>query len=234
MNNPIYTTPPALFPPLGQPHGFRCCGNRCYYRIVGDVVQQFCVLCLHRQCTIRFGMSSVYEKNDRKNEGAEVYTLIDGTKRWIVESSEEIAPDIYTTDERLLLPDDECRTYAAARCVEVLQTVLLPWFEANTTPKQAMEAMQAVRTAEGRDMQKPQYEDIGFLLAMQQWEQAASILEAYFVAQTVPCNCTWRSENTSWAIPLYHALQTNDLSFVRAYMDQRKNETCRAFKWKQV
>ena len=80
-------------------------------------------------------MSSVYEENDRKNEGAEVYTLIDGTKRWIVESSEEIAPGVYTTDERLLQPDDGCHAYVAARCTKVLQTVLLPWFEANTTPK---------------------------------------------------------------------------------------------------
>ena len=63
MNNPIYAATHAQFVPLVQPLGFRCIGNRYYYRIVGDVVQQFCVLCLHRQCTIRFGMSSVYEKN---------------------------------------------------------------------------------------------------------------------------------------------------------------------------
>ena len=118
MNNPIYAATHAQFVPLVQPLGFCCIGNRYYYRIIGDVVQQFCVLCLHRQCTIRFGMSSVYEENDRKNEGAEVYTLIDGTKRWIVESSEEIAPGVYTTDERLLQPDDGCHAYVAARCTK--------------------------------------------------------------------------------------------------------------------
>ena len=142
MSNPIYAATHAQFMPLVQPLGFRCIENRYYYRIVGDVVQQFCVLCLHRQCTIRFCMSSVYEENDRKREGAEVYTLIDGTKRWIVESSKELAPSVFATDERLLQPDGDYFAYAAARCTEVLQKVLLPWFEANTTPKQAMEAMQ--------------------------------------------------------------------------------------------
>ena len=131
-------------------------------------------------------------------------------------------------------PDDDYFAYAAARCTEVLQKVLLPWFEANTTPKQAMEAMRTVRAAEGWDMQKPQDKDVGFLLATQQWAQAAAILNAYFVTQTVPCNRIWRDENAAWAIPLCHALQANDLPFVRAYMDKRKAETCRAFKWKQI
>ncbi len=234
MSNPIYAATHAQFMPLVQPLGFRCIENRYYYRIVGDVVQQFCVLCLHRQCTIRFCMSSVYEENDRKREGAEVYTLIDGTKRWIVESSKELAPSVFATDERLLQPDGDYFAYAAARCTEVLQKVLLPWFEANTTPKQAMEAMRTVRAAEGWDMQKPQDKDVGFLLATQQWAQAAAILNAYFVTQTVPCNRIWRDENAAWAIPLCHALQANDLPFVRAYMDKRKAETCRAFKWKQI
>ena len=83
-------------------------------------------------------------------------------------------------------------------------------------------------------MQKPQDKDVGFLLATQQWALAAAILNAYFVAQTAPCNRAWRDENAPWAIPLYHALQANDLSFVRAYMDKRKEETYRAFKWKQI
>jgi len=82
----------------------------------------------------------------------------------------------FATDERLLQPDDDYFAYAAARCTEVLQKVLLPWFEANTTPKQAMEAMRTVRAAEGWDMQKPQDKDVGFLLATQQWAQAAAIL----------------------------------------------------------
>lgn len=230
MRNPIYRITHEQFAPLAEPLGFHCIEHRYYYRIVNDVVQQFCLLWLGRECTIRFSLSSVYEKNERKSEGFELSRLIDGTNNWIVPSSKEISPRVFAADPMLLTLTEESYRYVADRCTDALRSSLLPWFSANTDSENSLSAMRRVRDIhEG----VPEFKDLGFLLAMKEWAQVKTILKAYFVDCTIPCREAWMKEMQQEYLPLYDALVKGDLNAVQTYMDAKKQDTYREFKWKQ-
>ena len=62
-----------------RPLGFRS-RDRFYYRIVNDVVQQFCLLYRNLDFTLRFDVASVYADNILA-EGHDIYRLINGTNQ---------------------------------------------------------------------------------------------------------------------------------------------------------
>ena len=82
MANSFYQIVKQRINPIVKPFGFRI-RDRFYHRIINNVVQQFCLLHLARDFTIRFHIFSVYDDNYRTMEGDEVHRLIDGTNDWL-------------------------------------------------------------------------------------------------------------------------------------------------------
>ena len=79
----FYSIAKQAITPIVKPLEFRCRG-RFYYRIIDNVVQQFCLLWLNHDFTIRFNISSVYADNDRLIEGNEVAKIINGSNNmWL-------------------------------------------------------------------------------------------------------------------------------------------------------
>lgn len=83
MSTLFYSTTKRALAPIVKPLGFRCKG-RFYHRIIDNVVQQFCLLWLNHDFTIRFHISSVFGDNDKHIEGSEIAKLIDGSNNmWL-------------------------------------------------------------------------------------------------------------------------------------------------------
>lgn len=75
MQNAFYSAVIKQIEPQVAPLGFRH-DRQYYYRIVQDVVQQFCPLWLHHDFTIRFTLRSLYQDNMRRAEGLDVMQLV--------------------------------------------------------------------------------------------------------------------------------------------------------------
>lgn len=82
MQNAFYSAVRKQIEPQVAPLGF-CLDRQYYYRIVQDVVQQFCPLWLHHDFTVRFTLRSLYQDNTRRAEGLDVMQLVDGSNRWL-------------------------------------------------------------------------------------------------------------------------------------------------------
>ena len=211
MPNPFYPAAKAAIQPLAAEAGFRSRGRH-FYRITNDVVQQFCLLSLRGNYTIRFHISSVYDENRYDAEGVEVCRLIDGTGFFLSNRPQLLVPDPFDPDYRVSLET----------CVEVCETALraylLPWFE------QTADSERAFRQAQALGMLAPRGEPrarncLGFLLALGRTEEAAALL------RQEPA-CEYRE--------LCRAVTAQDGAFLRAYMEQKKAATYAEFKWKPL
>ena len=89
----FYKAAKAAIDPMVKPLGFRRCG-RFYYRIVNDIVQQFCLFWLRFDFTVRFRVTSVYDSSAELIEGDEIYQLINGTNEWLGLRMVETTPGV--------------------------------------------------------------------------------------------------------------------------------------------
>ena len=224
----FYPTAKRAIAPVVKPLGFRCQG-RFYHRIVGNVVQQFCLLWRNHDFTIRFHISSVYAENDRYMEGNEAAKLIDGTNTWL---GQRLVPE--EQPQRFSLQDPASGPFpdvsgCADTCVEVLTNYLLPWFQA------ACDSASAYRMAKEAKLfllpyQEPDsYRSLGFLLDQRQWEQSAALLKFYLDHSQLYRQKWWIPREPEYQ-RLYEALIQTDTAYLERYMRWKREATYRLFR----
>lgn len=218
--------------PVVKPLGFHSF-NRYYYRITGGVVQQFCLLWLRRNFTIRFLLSSVYDDNDRTREGDDIYRLIDGTSTFL-----SMRPDKFCANPSALfptgplLPDYE---QCALVCRTALEEYLLPFFEQTTTLESAYsqcEEKKLVWRHEVNGKKEPfSPSTLGFLLGMGQYSDAQLLLD-FMIENHTGYNQRWWMAHQEIYVQLRNALEEKDTAFLTTYLRKKKEETYQAFKLK--
>ena len=196
-----------------RPLGFRS-RDRFYYRIVNDVVQQFCLLYRNLDFTLRFDVASVYADNILA-EGHDIYRLINGTNQWlglrrVQKASGElvyegpVAADPICPDLRL----------CADACTDAVKRYLLPFFDEAADSESAHRLLHQ-RVWDGRSSDDHTL-CVGFLLGMGEWEQARDALKQYLDRP--------REEGMFWneLWKLYDALDSYDVSCILDYMEKKE------------
>jgi hypothetical protein len=233
MANPFYQIVKQKINPIVKPFGFRIRG-RFYHRIINNVVQQFCLLHLERDFTIRFSISSIYDDNYRTMEGDEVHRLIDGTNDWFGTRvvGKMFGLDVYENPYADLKP--ETLQKAADVCANALETYLLPWFSKVTTSEDALRAaLSSELTGFDKMHDEPGTDhEIGFLLDMGKYEAVAEILN-YYIQNNNKYSKSWWQETGPKYKQLYTAIIKNDYSSIYSYMEQKKAATYTELKWKE-
>ncbi|MBQ8143682.1 MAG: hypothetical protein IJ452_06395 [Butyricicoccus sp.] len=201
--------------PIAKAAGFHNRGNY-YYRIVNDVVQQFCLLHLRIGFTIRFHISSIYNENHRKAEGLEICQLIDGTSNPL-----GVHPTLLVAhpfDENYQLRPEAC----AEICRRAFQEYLLPWFDRTQDPVSAYDGARGLVIS-------PLYR-YGHLLAADRWTEAEQLLHDLCIPKST--DSKWWLENKPEFVALHRAVSEQDHEFIRQYMEQKKTATYKEFHWK--
>ena len=233
MANPFYQIVKQRINPIVKPYGFRI-RDRFYHRIINNVVQQFCLLHLERDFTIRFNISSVYDNNDRTMEGDELYRLIDGTDDWFGTQvvGKILGLDVYENPYADMKP--ETLQKAADVCANALETYLLPWFSRTTTSEDAFRAASASNLLgfDKRFNEPGCDHEIGFLLDMGKDKAVAEILD-YYIQNNKKYNKSWWEETGPEYKRLYTAIIKDDQTYIGGYMKQKKVATYAEFKWKE-
>lgn len=223
----FYSTAKRAIAPIVKPLGFRSQG-RFYYRIIDNVVQQFCLLWRNHDFTVRFHISSVYAENDRYMEGNEVAKLIDGTNTWL---GQRLVPEGQPQRFSLqgpasgLFPDS---SGYANTCVDVLTEYLLPWFNAASDSASAYRMAKEAKLFLTPHQEPDSHRSLGFLLDQKQWEQSA-ILIKYYLDHGHLYNQKWWTQREREYQPLYQALIHVDTAYLDQYMSAKKAETYRLF-----
>ena len=230
MLSPFYGVVKKRIEPIIKPLGFHSY-RRYYYRIVNDVVQQFCPLWLYHDFTIRFLLRSLYQDNERIAEGEEVMWLINGTHRWLAPTFTKVSPNLYVANEDFQTLTPKTYQISADICEKALKEHLLPWFEENTDSEKAYAACKTAQLFLPRKNVSDSIESLGFLLGMGEWDKALAVLHPY-IERTISCNPHWWSIMESEYTSLYHALAEKDISYVRNYMEEKRQKNYKEFKWK--
>ena len=203
-----------------KPLGFKR-NNRFFYRITEDgVVQQFCLLCLRDSFTIRFTLNSVFGDNDITKEGSEVSSIIDGTNRWIGESFDMGNMNGMTVFYHKKLSYKE----SVDICTEVLNDVLLPFFEKTRDIKNAHDNMLEYDSLVKNDTKDFDTREIGFCLQEGNYEKVKEILE-FYIENKKEWNIKWWAEKESEFQELYNAIINNDTEYIQEYMKTKKKRT---------
>lgn len=209
--------------PLVKPLGFKQDG-RFFYRITGDVTQQFCLVRFSpRSYTIRFRVGSVYDDAPcRKWEGEDICRIINGTN-WFL-SDDMMAP--YLHQER----------GTTEVCAEALERYLLPWFESAADSERAWRAAKEaglfLQVPGNPERMRYCYDNLGFFLGMGDWDAAEELL-GHYIAHSDHYNQTWWKPRADICKVLHTALLANDQSAIADYMAQRRTASCREFRWKE-
>ena len=213
----FYRAAKRAIAPIVKPLGFRCEG-RFYYRIVGNVVQQFCLLWLNNDFTIRFHISSVFDENDKTMEGEEVVKLINGSNNmWF--------KDLMDTDGQNQFGVQEY----ADKCVEVLTEYLLPWFDIASNSASAYKMVKQTNLYPTIHQEPDSYWCLGFLLDMEQWERSADVVK-YYLDNSNLYNPKWWETREQEYRQLYDALVSGDSTYIEQYLDDKKARTHRLFR----
>lgn len=209
----FYKAVKSALDPMVKPLGFRS-RDRFYYRIVNDVVQQFCLLYRNLDFTIRFDVVSVYEDGVLA-EGHDIYRLINETNQWlgfrmVQKASGELAYE-GPIAANPIRPD---LRLCADACTNAVKQYLLPFFD------EAVDSESAHRLLHQRVWYWRSTDDhtlcLGFLLGMGEWEQARDALKQYLDrprGEGVFWNMLWR---------LYDALDSYDVSYILDYMEKKE------------
>lgn len=209
--------------PLVEPLGFKQNG-RFFYRITGDVTQQFCLVRFSLwSYTIRFRIGSVYDDAPcRKWEGEDICRIINGTN-WFL-SDDMMAS--YLHQER----------GEAEVCAEALERYLLPWFESaadsGSAWRAAKEAGLFLQVPGNPERMRYCYDNLGFFLGMRDWDAAAELLDHYIACSDHYHQKWWQPRETTCK-SLHTALLANDQSAVADYMAQKRAAAYREFRWKE-
>ena len=221
MLAPFYSATKQAIAPIVKPMGFRCQG-RFYYRIVGNVVQQFCLLRLNHNFTIRFHLSSVFDDNDKTIEGNEVTKLINGSNNmWLGQlmATSELQCESYV---------QECTN----TCVDVLTNYLLPWFDGASNSASAYKMAKEANIYLTIHQEPDSYRCLGFLLDMERWDQSATLIK-YYLDNSHLYNQNWWKPREQEFQQLYDALINGDTMHIKQYMDDKKAQTYHLFRYKQ-
>lgn len=229
MQNAFYSAVRKQIEPQVAPLGFRH-DRQYYYRIVQDVVQQFCPLWLHHDFTIRFTLRSLYQDNTRRAEGLDVMQLVDGSNRWLGSAILEIAPDVYIANEDFCAVTEKTIQASAAICEKMLTEHLLPWFQTNTDSASAYAACEKTGLFLLQEGAALPIAGLGFLLGMGDWERARETLKPY-VEHSVNCNSRWWARMEPEYLPLYQALTRSDVPYIQNYMEEKRRKNGAEFRW---
>lgn len=218
MTSPFYKLAREKLMVLLKPLGFHVCG-RFYYRIVGDVTQQFCLLWQYGDFTVQVSVSSVYAQNNRRNmEGFELAQLIDGSNRWFGSYYYTGADGIDHYEP--LFPDSSLKTLntASVMCVHLIRTYLVPFFQAADRMDTAYRAAWQYHDI-GPIVEEPcDMGNLGFLLGLGEWERAAAVLDFHLPFEK-PFAAVWRD--------IGDALRRRDIPAVQAYLAPRRDALTR-------
>jgi len=208
-----------------KPLGFKKYG-RFFYRITEDgVVQQFCLLCLHGDFTIRFSLDSIFGDNDRTEEGSDIYQLIDGTNEWIGHNFDRSVINgrtVYTS---------KTISYAEASnmCEKVLCDVLLPYFEKTKDIKNAHKFMLENDSLVKHGTTDFDTREIGFYLLENNYDKVKEVLE-YYIENKDKWNKRWWEEKEVEYQKLYDAIKKSDINYIQKYKKDKKRKTCSEFR----
>lgn len=216
---PFYLRTAQAIDPIVKPLGFRRQG-RFYHRIVGKVVQQFCLLWLNCDFTIRFHLSSVYGANDKTVEGEDAAILIDGSHMWLGDLM-----DVHPQQRSYLRKCTDT-------CVDVLTNHLLPWFECSIDSVSAYEMTKEIGIARTIFQEPDACESLGFLLDMERWEQSAALVKYYIDNSHLFRQKWWEPLEQEYG-ELYASLANRDMAYLNQYKDRKKAQTYRLFRYKQ-
>lgn len=226
----FYKAAKAAIDPMVKPLGFRRRG-RFYYRIVNDIVQQFCLFWLRFDFTVRFRVTSVYDSSAELIEGDEIYQLINGTNEWLGLRMVETTPGVLAYEGPCANPFHIDLGQCAQVCAGAVGNYLLPFFEGMTDAQSALRLLRE-RGLEICPVDWPEGVDsirsLGFLLGMGEWERAEKTLKAFL---------DWpHADGSYWNMmwKLYDALEALDVSGVLSYMDEREAATYAELKWKRA
>lgn len=203
-----------------KPLGFKKYG-RFFYRITEDgVVQQFCLLCLRGEFTIRFTLNSIFCDNDKNKEGSEIHQIIDGTNKWIGENFDMSVVNGMTVYNHNPISYEE----AIEKCKNVLNEVLIPYFEKTKNIKNAHKFMlenDSLVEAGTKDFDS---REIGFYLSEENYDKVKEILE-YYIDNKDKWNKRWWEEKEVEYQKLYDAIKNNDMNYIQKYKKDKKRKT---------
>ncbi len=208
-----------------KPLGFKRY-NRFFYRITDEgVVQQFCLLCLHGKFTIRFTLNSIFCDNDKTKEGSEIYQIIDGTNSWIGENFDMSVINgvtVYTYKQISY-------TYAVEMCKNILNEVLIPYFEKTKDIKNAHNFMLENDSLVKKGTKDFDTREIGFYLSEENYDKAKEVLE-YEIENKDKWNKRWWEEKEAEYQKLYDAIKNNDMNYIQEYKKDKKKKTYSEFR----
>lgn len=196
--------------------------NRFFYRITEDgVVQQFCLLCLCGKFTLRFTLNSIFCDNDKTKEGSEIYQIIDGTNKWIGENFGRSFINGRTIYNHKQISYKESINI----CKDILQEVLLPYFEKTKDSKDAhcyMIENDSLIKSGTKDFDT---REIGFYLAEENYDKVKEVLE-YYIENKDKWNNRWWKEKEVEYQKLYDAIINNDENYIQGYKKDKRRKTC--------
>ena len=200
-----------------KPYGFKKNG-RFFYRITEEgIIQQFCLLWLHNDFTVRFDLSSIYGYNSRDIEGSEIYELIDGSKRWLSWS--------YS-------PCSQAPQQAADLCVQAVQDVLLPFFESHKDPLSVRDFLVAHHPAILKDTHPYDLRELGLHWCLEDWDSAKDFL-SHYIENHDRYHPRWWCEVEQEYRQLLQAICSDDHKYIAQYLEEKKAATYAEYKWKQ-
>ena len=228
MSTLFYSTTKRALAPIVKPLGFRCKG-RFYHRIIDNVVQQFCLLWLKHDFTIRFHISSVFGDNDKHIEGSEIAKLIDGSNNmWLgqrmVKSELQQQFSLQGPSANLFPNYNEC----ANTCVDMLVNYLIPWFNGANTSASAYKMAKEANIFDPLRQEHDSYKCLGFLLDMELWDQSATLIKYYLDNNRLYNQIWWKPREQEYR-QLYDALTNGDTLYLKQYMDNKKSQTYSLF-----
>lgn len=119
----FYTESKRIIKPRVEQYGFKTYG-RFFYRVVGDILQEFCILGLNRECTIRFFVKPLCGVEYRDIEGNFELSYLYGKRvEWIYYDPRDI----------------ESIRNAAEILANGIEKYLIPWFLKTETVESAYE-----------------------------------------------------------------------------------------------
>lgn len=206
---------------LVQPCGFKKSG-RFFYRITEEgVIQQFCMLWLHRAFTLRFYLSSVYGYHGRNIEGAEIFEITNGShNQWL--------SDARSGFERTA---DNPVSDAAEICTRAVADTLLPFFESHRDPDSARAFIVSHEPRILSGTEPYDIRELGLFLSLGDLDSARDFL-VHYIENSDRYNQNWWRE----AAPEYHrlldAICSDDAAYLSAYMEDKKNAAFAEYKWR--
>ena len=196
---------------LVRPYGFKKNG-KFFYRITEEgIIQQFCLLWLHNDFTIRFYLTIIFGYNGRDIEGAEIYEITNGSiNQWLSDcrSGYQIDPEF---------PENN----AANICVQAVKETLLPFFESHKDPLSAKDFVVKHNPRVTRGIDKYDIRELDFYLCTADIASVQDYL-TYYIENHHRYNKNWWNTVEQEYYQLLDAICLNDREAIALYMDEKR------------